>query len=542
MRIYKMARQDTTRQKTLGEIWDARTFPPRPFRALSSLWFPQLSALISEIVPAGSEVCIYEPFDGKLAYLLLQKGYKTGVWLAEGDKTLPLEYTIRSDPNFLGFSSERQYDCVIFLGDITPDERDSDRKMSVINGLLRLDGLLLGTAYISEDPAKDGQILPGFPYLFYDDGKRLAYSLEGLHRHFLKRGFMLQDASRPEYLNSIFFKAIKCDEGWRDDINQNVNISPVENVKVPAEEQKRTPKPVSMERFNAIDRDKFKRELTAEEMKDYLSYIFFRHFGYVPDFDNPRTYNEKLNWLKIYYHNPKLHIIADKARFHSFVLTRLPGFDAHCIKPLAMVHTPEDMTNEILEKLPDRFVIKSNFGSGAQEFVDKRFASIGRLQQLVRNWLNPHSNHYYTFLEYAYKDIPPAVIIEPVIDFDYKIELYCFDGEPFIYWVVLNDKTKNVHANLYSMNGEKLPVRWHYPNFAEYIPQPPYFRELVEAARKLSKGFPHVRVDFYAGKKTWYFSEMTFYTWGGVTPFSDIAFDMMLGKKINLKGLEAKCE
>jgi len=287
---------------------------------------------------------------------------------------------------------------------------------------------------------------------------------------------------------------------------------------------------ISPERFSYLHQIKYQRDLSKLEIADYLSFMFYQSFGYNLDLISPCTYNEKLNWLKVFYHNPLMHVCADKARFHSFVQSRLPGTDDHCVKPLAIFHNPKEFD---LEPLPQHFVLKSNFGSGAQSFVDKSKANLKELAATAAKWLDPKTNHYYSSLEYGYKGITPAIICEPIIEFDYKIELYCFDGNPYIYWTVINDKTKLVRANLYQMGGERLPVSWHYKNFDE-DPRPAYFDELVEAAKVLSAGFPHVRVDFYAAKDWWYFSELTFFTWAGMTPFSDYTFDVLLGKQLNL--------
>jgi len=292
---------------------------------------------------------------------------------------------------------------------------------------------------------------------------------------------------------------------------------------------------ISPERFSHLNSIKYQRDLSKLEMADYLSFQFYQSFGYNLDLISPCTFNEKLNWMKVFYHNPLMHICADKAKFHTYVRNKLPGMDEHCVKPLGIYHSVHGIT---LDDMPDRFVLKSNFGSGAQQFVDKSTAKLDQLKATASKWLDPKTNHYYSALEYSYKDIKPAIICEPIIDFEYKIEFYCFDGRPFIYWTVINDKTPNVRANLYKMGGERLPVSWYYKNFDEDL-RPRYFDDLVETAKLLSEGFPHVRVDFYAAKDWWYFSELTFFTWAGMTPFSDYTFDVLLGKQLTLVNMDA---
>lgn len=296
---------------------------------------------------------------------------------------------------------------------------------------------------------------------------------------------------------------------------------------------------VSRKRYEWIDQIKYKRDLTRLESMDYLSYMFFQNFGYNIDFQNPITFNEKLNWLKVFHHDPMAHIVADKARCPDVLHTYFPDKSNHIIKPLAIFKSADELTEDILLSLPERFIIKSNFGSGAQEFVEKKTTNIQHLRHLISSWCNPHANQYYNFLEYSYKDIPARVICEPIVTFDCKIEIFSFGGEPVFYWMVINDKTNDTRANLYEMDGTKIPVQWHYDNFAEEIPQPGYFNELVEITKRLSSPFPHVRVDFYAARDDWYFSELTFYTWAGISPFSDYSFDVKIGKKIYLELKEA---
>ena len=288
-------------------------------------------------------------------------------------------------------------------------------------------------------------------------------------------------------------------------------------------------------RFDELQRVKYERELSQTEKKECLGYLFYQSFGYNLNFDAPITYNEKLNWLKIYYQNPQMQICADKATFPSFLENQLPAYAEHCVDALTLFHAPEEVTDDAVMSLPQRFFMKSNFGSGTNSIIEKSSTSVHKMRETVAAWLNPHRNHYYLFLENSYKDIVPAVLCEPIVDYKYKIEFFCFDGEPAFYWIIIYDKTSDMGMNFYSMKGERLPVRRiRYPNFAA-DPKPRYFNELVDVSRVLSAGFPHVRVDFYAASKTWYFSEMTFYPGAGLTPFSDYNFDIALGAHIDLE-------
>lgn len=292
---------------------------------------------------------------------------------------------------------------------------------------------------------------------------------------------------------------------------------------------------ISDERYKYLCEVKYKRDLTRQEIADHVSWQFYAYFGYNLDLEQPCTFNEKLNWLKVYYHNPLMRKCADKATFNDFVMERLPEMESHLVPKSAILHSPWEITESMVQSMPEHFVMKSNFGSGAQRFVVREEANLDKMRLDTAMWMDPRLNHYYFALEYGYKNLPPAVVIEPVVEFDCKIEFFCFDGEPFIYWVLLNDKTSDMRANLYTMSGEKLDTTWNLKNFHRPFIRPPYFDELAGAARVLSAGFPHVRVDFFAARDTWYFSELTFFKGAAYTQFSRYEMDVLLGKKVPLR-------
>ncbi len=295
---------------------------------------------------------------------------------------------------------------------------------------------------------------------------------------------------------------------------------------------------VSSERFNQINAIKYRRELTKQEKMDFLGYKFYHSLGYNPDFDNPHTFTEKLNWLKIFYQNPKMRTVADKSLFPHYIKTVLPDFSHHLVPQLAVFNSVSEFVNIHFARLPWKFIAKSNFGSGAQEFVNKTFASMGRLRNLVQGWLNPLSNHYYHALENCYQNIKPSVICEQIVDIDYCMDFFCFNGEPLFYWIIKQPKNGERNGNIYRINGERIAARWHYPNFETDMPQSPWFDELLHCARVLSRNFPHVRVDFNLNKNTWYFSEMTFYSWAGLTAPDNPDFDLELGSHIRLENIK----
>lgn len=294
--------------------------------------------------------------------------------------------------------------------------------------------------------------------------------------------------------------------------------------------------PPSQERFAEINALKYKRELSPREKMDYLAFKYRQSTGRALDFANPRSFTEKLNWLKVFYQNPKAAALADKALFPRVVKSALPDFAAHLTPQPAVTASAAEFANVHFPKLPWRFVAKSNFGSGAQRFVDKTYESMGLLKRLVASWLNPLSSQYYHALENCYLGIRPAVVCEPVINIDYSMDFFCFNGEPLYYWIILQPKGGERSGNVYRITGEMVQTRWHYQNFVTEPPKPPFMDELVHCARTLTKNFPHARADFNIGPDGWRFSEITFFSWAGLEPPSNPDFDLELGSHIKLGG------
>ena len=152
----------------------------------------------------------------------------------------------------------------------------------------------------------------------------------------------------------------------------------------------------------------------------------------------------------------------------------------------------------------------------------------------MKRWTNKKSNHYYNFFEWGYKDILPKIIVEEFLDYEYKMEFFCFNGKPKFFWVVLNDKTTETKANMYWLDFSQIPVRNHYPNFYTPIEWPDFYDELVGCAEKLAGKFPFVRCDFYITKTGYKFSELTFFHWAGYSDFSPAIWDLRFGDFIEL--------
>lgn len=271
---------------------------------------------------------------------------------------------------------------------------------------------------------------------------------------------------------------------------------------------------------------------------DYLERMireqFFQYMGSEINLENPKTFNEKLNWIKLYDKNPLMTICADKARVNEYVKDRVNITDDKFVERIGIFSDPDEID---FNKFPDRFVLKSNWGSGLQIIVlDKSSLDESAVREELKRWIRQEANHYYTAFEFGYRDIEGKIVAEKFLDYEYKIEFFCFNGEPVYYWIILDDKTANVHANFYTMAGGKLPMCHKYPNFDKEISQPPEFEELRQISRILSAPFPFARVDFYKTKDSYKFCEITFVHWAGLMPFTPPEYDLEFGAHLRLPG------
>lgn len=263
-----------------------------------------------------------------------------------------------------------------------------------------------------------------------------------------------------------------------------------------------------------------------------LKVLFRLKMGRKLDLENPKTYNEKLQWVKLNYHNPLLTKLVDKYTVREFVEQKNPdllpklwwhGFDANDI--------PWD-------DLPDRFVLKVTHGSGYNIIcTDKSKLDREDCIKKLNKWRKEKFLRCYG--EWFYGVEKPRIIVEEFLDAgegkvpaDYKI--LCFDGQP--HYVILNtDRFGDHKQNIYDVNWNHVEgVDLGYPHGAP-IEKPEKWEELVECAKMLSEGFPHVRVDLYLVQDKIYFGEMTFTYNAGLTRFEPVSFDEHLGSLFPLR-------
>ena len=249
------------------------------------------------------------------------------------------------------------------------------------------------------------------------------------------------------------------------------------------------------------------------------------------NWQKPQTYNEKLNVYKISTYAEKLWPYVDKITVRKFVAKKIGQ------KYLNKIYEVYRGANEIdLNKLPHKFVLKTNHGSGFNIIVkNKADLDWSKAKAKLSRWLN--TDYYRQKKERFYKLVRPKIICEKYLESDHgqltDYKFFCFDGRPkFIHVDV--DRYTNHQRNFYDLSWKKLPVWQGVPTIKRNMPRPSGLKQMIKLSKILSAGFPHVRIDFYKVKSKIYFSEITFAQYGGMKPFHPGKFDLIFGRYFKL--------
>lgn len=252
------------------------------------------------------------------------------------------------------------------------------------------------------------------------------------------------------------------------------------------------------------------------------------------DLENPKTFNEKLQWLKLNDRNPKYTQLVDKYKVRNYV-RKIIGEEY--LVPLLGVWDSVEAIN--WDKLPHQFVLKTTHDSGGVVIcADKNKISTERALKVLSNSLA--RNYYHSNREWPYKNIQPRVVGESFMEerpgeslIDYKI--MCFNGEPKIIQVMSDRDYDGFNINHYDVNWKELNInRNRYNKNPKGIQKPIKLNEMLEISRALSKNIPFLRVDLYYVNEKIYFGELTFYPASGYMDFSNISDDYLLGSWIDL--------
>lgn len=252
------------------------------------------------------------------------------------------------------------------------------------------------------------------------------------------------------------------------------------------------------------------------------------------DLNNPQTYSEKLQWIKLYDRRAEYTMMVDKYAVKKYVATIIG--EEYVIPTLGIWKHFDDINFDLL---PNQFVLKCTHDSGGLVICkDKEKFDKVKAKRKIEECLK--HNFYYGQREWPYKDVPHRIIAEEYKEDtktkelrDYKF--FAFDGEVKAMFIATDRGSKEeTKFDFFDTDFKHLPFTNGHPNADKCPEKPLCFEEMKVLAEKLSKGIPQVRVDFYEVNGKVYFGEMTFFHWSGFKPFEPEKWDEIFGSWINL--------
>lgn len=266
--------------------------------------------------------------------------------------------------------------------------------------------------------------------------------------------------------------------------------------------------------------------------ESYLKVLFKAKMNRKINLNNPQTFNEKLQWLKLYDRNPIYTQLVDKYEVRKYVAETIGG--EYLIPLIGIWDKFEDID---FSKLPNQFVLKCTHDSGGVVICkDKNNLDIEAARKKISKCLE--RNFYYYGREWPYKNVKPRIICEKYMVDESDVELkdykyFCFNGEPKAMFIA-TDRGIDTRFDFFDMEFNHLPFMQHYKNSDKKIRKPSGFNEMIRISRILSKEIPHVRVDFYDINGKIYFGELTFYHFSGFQKFEPEKYDKVFGSWLEL--------
>ena len=275
--------------------------------------------------------------------------------------------------------------------------------------------------------------------------------------------------------------------------------------------------------------------------KLYLKWRFKLQMGYKLNLDNPQTFSEKLQWLKLYNRKPEYTQMVDKYTAKEYV-AKIIG-EEYIIPTLGVWDKFDDID---FDKLPDQFVLKTTHGGGNTGVVickDKSTLDRDATKKKLKRSLK--SDIYKSLKEWPYKNVKKRIIAETYLSeeitpenptgdiIDYKF--FCFNGEAKAVLIATErHSTTGVCFDYFDKDFNHYPFEQGGPNSKKEIKKPEYLENMWEIANKLSKSIPHVRVDLYCIRGHIYFGELTFFDSSGLAEFTPDEWNYKFGEWITL--------
>lgn len=266
-----------------------------------------------------------------------------------------------------------------------------------------------------------------------------------------------------------------------------------------------------------------------------LKIAYYLKIGKKLNLESPKTFNEKLQWLKLYDRKPIYTTMVDKHAVKSYVAERIG--EEYVVPTLGAWDSFDDID---FDSLPDRFVLKCTHDSGGlvicrdKSKLDKDVAK-RKIDACMKR------NYYWGTREWPYKNVKPRIIAEKYMEDtvtgelrDYKF--FCFNGDPKILFIATDRHrvSSETKFDFFDAQFNHLDMRNGHPNADVPPKKPGCFEQMRQLAQALSAGIPQLRVDFYEVDGHVYFGELTFFHWSGMVPFDPPHWDNTLGEFIQL--------
>lgn len=276
------------------------------------------------------------------------------------------------------------------------------------------------------------------------------------------------------------------------------------------------------------------RSLT-DEVK-FIKKTYKGEYGCDIDLEHPKTFSEKLQWLKLNDHKEIYHTMADKYESKLLITNVIGG--GYTIPTLGIYDSFEQID---FDALPDQFVLKPTFDSGTF-YICKDKNNIDKKQIKRRLYKYWNTGFYYQSREWQYKGLKRRIMAEPLLQDDNcpylrDFKFYCFNGEPKIFYIT-SDKGGNLPTkeDFFDIQGNPIDMEdFYYPKNPVKTPQlPEHLDDMVRISRQLAKDTYHLRVDFYEVNGQVYCGELTFFERGGFCKFVPDKWNRILGDWIKL--------
>lgn len=269
----------------------------------------------------------------------------------------------------------------------------------------------------------------------------------------------------------------------------------------------------------------------------YLTLMYRRFTGKPLNLKNPKTFNEKLQWMKLYDRKPIYTTLVDKVDVKDYVAEKIGK--EYIVPTLKVWDRVEDLD---FDALPDQFVIKCSHDSGGLVICkDKSQLDRPKAIQKLRKCLR--YNYFPLWREWPYKNVKPRIIAEKLLCDgndsinDYKI--MCFNGEPKLIQLHIGRFSEHTQ-DFYDVNWNRLPIIQGTPMAKDVSERPAALEKMLELSAKLSADIPQVRVDWYWTEGKIYFGEMTFFDASGFENFEPEEYNELLGSWIKLPSKKLK--